>query len=74
MIPGAAVEAALAALFPGQETVSDFSRAVQVPSIRTILEAAAPHMLREAQERAYNAGHLDGMNGSPNSNPYWRHK
>lgn len=43
-IPEAAVEAALSALFPGKE-VQGFTRAVQEPIIRTILEAAAPHML-----------------------------
>ena len=33
---------------------------------RRYLEAAAPHLT----ERAYNAGHLDGMTGAPNRNPY----
>jgi hypothetical protein len=43
VIPEAAVEAALSALFHGKK-VHGFTRAVQEPIIRTILEAAAPHM------------------------------
>ncbi|HCF99572.1 MAG TPA: hypothetical protein DEV93_03410 [Chloroflexi bacterium] len=41
----AAVEAALAALFPDKPAVDGFTRNVWLPTITTILEAAAPHML-----------------------------
>lgn len=34
--------------------------------VEAALEAAAPYLI----ERAYNAGHLDGMTGAPNQNPY----
>lgn len=63
MIPAEAVEAAWATMWdvPGVPTCNA-TRA----EVRLALEAAAPHMLA----RAYNAGHLDGMNGAPNINPY----
>ena len=67
MIPEAAVEAALAALFPDQETVSDFSRAVQVPSIRTILEAAAPHIAAQALRDAVDAFPLETITAPDNA-------
>jgi len=61
VIPEAAVEAAVAAV--QQETYgADWAARIA----RIAVNAAAPHMT----ERAYNAGHLDGMNGAPNSNPY----
>jgi len=41
-IPEAAVEAALSALFPNSSEVRGFTRDVQEPIVRTILEAAAP--------------------------------
>ena len=71
MIPDAAVEAALSALFPDRETVSDFSRAVQFPSIRTILEAAGPHLTQAAKAEAWGEG-WDAGAGWPQieDNPY----
>lgn len=60
MIPDAAVEAALSALFPGK-TVHGFTRAVQEPIIRTILEAAAPHLEEAAYGRGFDDGHRAGQ-------------
>jgi hypothetical protein len=59
VIPDEAVEAAVTAYL--KEYNFNAEEIVQL-----VLEAAAPHLT----ERAYNAGHLDGMNGSPNANPY----
>lgn len=75
VIPEAAVEAAAKAIYedgwlgpPFWESLAgDNSTKVSVRlATRKALEAAAPHLT----ERAYNAGHLDGTNGSPNNNPY----
>ena len=49
MIPDAAVEAALSALFPDASEVRGFTRDVQEPIIRIILEAALPYMRFELQ-------------------------
>ena len=56
VIPDAAVEAAWLASLRNDVNKADITR---------ILEAAAPFIA----DRAYNAGHLDGMNGAPNRNP-----
>ena len=64
--------------------VNENQRHVFRTDARAALEAAAPHMESErvealkhdlsraqvAARKAYTAGHLDGMNGSPNANPY----
>ncbi len=72
MIPEAAVEAVARALtveswgvdiFDG---MTDDGQNILRQRSAIILAAAAPHIA----ERAYNAGHLDGMNGAPNTNPY----
>ena len=64
MIPEAAVDAAFAALFPKEPTPSAFKSAVWEPTIRTILEAAAPHLLVhvhhhdiEHHARSFNEGY-----------------
>ena len=44
MIPDAAVEAALTAIFP-KGPISEFSRTTWERTVKEILEAAAPHML-----------------------------
>ena len=78
MIPDEAVEAAARVLALDQKAAHWFSdqewdgiipdryKEPYRRQARAALEAAAPHMT----ERAYNAGHLDGMNGAPNFNPY----
>jgi hypothetical protein len=55
MISDEAVEAALRKLFP-QRAVSDFNRGVWTPTIKTILEAAAPYIKAEAWDEGAKAG------------------
>lgn len=57
-IPAEAVEAAMSAW----GVRGDDQRRI----VECILEAAAPYLT----QRAYNAGHLDGMTGAPNKNPH----
>lgn len=63
-IPTEAIDAAMEAIeshMDGPIRLHDLALAA--------LEAAAPHLT----ERAYNSGHLAGMIGAPNSNPYRPH-
>jgi len=60
VIPDAAVEAALSALFPDASEVRGFTRAVQEPIVRTILEAAYPHLLSHEREETRLA-HVDAV-------------
>jgi hypothetical protein len=62
-IPNEAVEAAYAAHL-AHKPVRRHGNAKN--AMRAALEAAATYLT----ERAYNAGHLDGMTGAPNNNPY----
>jgi len=70
MIPDAAVEAALHALFPDASEVRGFTRDVQEPIIRTILEAAAPHMLMQAWDEGMEATGDVPMPADYALNPY----
>lgn len=58
-IPDETVTAALDVLWANEDKS-------WMEAMRLALEAAALVMTT----RAYNAGHLDGINGSPNNNPY----
>jgi hypothetical protein len=71
-IPDEAVEAALQATFAGK-TISDFNRRVWTGTVKTILEAAAPHIAADAWDRA--AAAIVDEHGNPiipdsNTNPY----
>jgi hypothetical protein len=68
-IPDEAVEAAekVVLLYIDLQLLEhDPERRIPKEAAREILEAAAPHIA----DRAYNAGHLDGMMGAPNNNPF----
>jgi len=69
MIPDAAVEAALTAIFP-KGPISEFSRTTWERTVKEILEAAAPHMLAAAKADAWDKGkNVRRCDGVP-PNPY----
>ena len=61
VIPDAAVEAALCALFPDEPDVKAFKSVFWLPTITTILEAAAPHLIQAAKADAWDEGRVVGM-------------
>lgn len=69
MIPEAAVEAALVAIFP-KGPISEFSRTTWTRTVHEILEAAAPHMLAEAKAAGWDEGWEKAQDYALAANPY----
>lgn len=59
MIPDEAVEAALAAIYPGKR-VTGLARNVWLGNLKTILEAAAPHLMAAAWADGHESGFWNG--------------